>query len=65
MMRKAQSGTFIHLWPAIGGPTEMLQGRTSLQVVSMIDTVHVDVPFGMFRGGNGFTSGFDAIVGAN
>ena len=61
-MWNAQSGTFIHLWPGMDGPTETLQGRTSLRVVSIIETVHVDVPAGMLRGGGCFGSGFDGMV---
>ena len=46
----------------MGGPTEILQGSTSLHVVSMIETVHVDVPVGMLRGGSGFGSGFGGMI---
>lgn len=61
-MWKAQTGTFIHLWPEMGGPTEMAQGRTREQVVSIIEMAHVEVPFGMFSGGRGFGNGFEGIV---
>jgi hypothetical protein len=46
----------------MGGPTETLQGRTNLHVVSIIETVQVDVPVGMLRAGSGFGSGFDDMI---
>ena len=46
----------------MGGPTETLQGSTNLHVVSIIETVHVDVPVGILRGGCAFGSEFDGIT---
>ena len=40
----------------------MLQGKTNLQVVSIIETVHVDVPGGMLSGGSGVGSGFEVMI---
>jgi hypothetical protein len=46
----------------MGGPTETKVGRTREQVVFIIETVQVEVPDGMFKGGTGFGCGFEVIV---
>lgn len=49
----------------MGGPTEMAQGRTREQVVSIIEREQVEVPVGMFNGGRGFGVGLFGIVAGN